>query len=148
MPLLNFKAQFVPHIRSGRKNHTIRADRKIPVKLGDKLYLYCGLRHKGAYRILPEPVTCTKVHTIHIEIVLLNRWVERESVTIDEQNLERDEVQQLARADGFADWSEMRRFWLDSHGQSKRAMGSRVKTVNFTGQIIHWQHPTEAHVRP
>lgn len=67
MPLLNFQSRFVEPIRSGVKAHTIRAKRKIPVKVGDLLYLYCGLRHPGAYRILPEPVVCTRVESIHIE---------------------------------------------------------------------------------
>jgi len=38
MPALSFKLQFDPHIRSGRKRHTIRDKRKRQWKVGDKLY--------------------------------------------------------------------------------------------------------------
>ena len=67
MALLNFKKQFVEPIRDGRKHHTIRAARKIPVKVGEKLYLYCGCRQKGAFRILPEPQTCTRTTAFRSE---------------------------------------------------------------------------------
>lgn len=68
MPLLNFRDQFVEPIRTGRKRHTIRATRKHPIQTGDKLYLYCGLRQRGAFRILPAPVVCTKALPIRIQM--------------------------------------------------------------------------------
>jgi hypothetical protein len=118
MPLLNFKPQFVDPIRSGRKHHTIRATRAIPVKRGDNLYLYTGLRHKGAFRILPESVTCTRVESIEINASTT------EMVTVDGCLLTYDEREQLAFCDGFANWDEMLAFW---EGR-----------LPFVGQIIHW----------
>lgn len=119
MPLLNFMSQFVEPIRESRKRHTIRADRKIPVKVGDKLYLYCGLRHKGAYRILPEPVTCTRVDRISIY------YAHGPCVFIDAVELDKAECERLAVADGFDNFTEMMAFW---DGR-----------LPFTGQIIHWK---------
>jgi len=144
MPVLNFKAQFVEPIRAGTKHHTIRADRKVPIKPGDKLYLYCGLRHKGAFRILPGAVACTRVISIRIHIVRVRDWVEEQAVWIEGQKLANDEAQALAVADGFPDWPAMRRFWLDTHGKSKKEptrgnQKSAVRRVSFTGQIIHWR---------
>jgi hypothetical protein len=143
MPILNFKPQFVDAIRSGRKRHTIRATRKVPIKVGDKLYLYCGLRHKGAFRILPDAVNCTKTFGIQIRIVFITSacQLKEEIVVLDGQKLDKFELETLATADGFSDWNQMRWFWIKTHGKAKRAMGSRYSIVNFTGQIIHWRYP-------
>ena len=141
MPLLNFKQQFVDPIERGSKRHTIRATRKVPIRVGDKLYLYCGLRHKGAFRILPEPQTCTKTYNIQIHIVFISSacQLKEEKVILDGQKLDTSEMETLAQADGFSDWNQMRWFWIKTHGKAKRAMGSRYSIVNFTGQIIHWK---------
>jgi hypothetical protein len=119
MPLLNFKPQFVEPIRSGRKCHTIRARRLIPIKPGDNLYLYVGLRHKGAERILPEPVKCSRVESIAIDATTTGM------VTLGGVPLTYDERELLAVADGFRNWDEMLEFW---EGR-----------LPFVGQIIHWK---------
>ena len=118
MPALNFKEQFIEPIQSGRKNHTIRADRKVPIKRGNRLYLYCGMRHAGAFRILPEPVTCSRVEAIEINA--------RTSgiVVVGGVLLDYTERTRLAVADGFRCWDEMLAFW---EGR-----------LPFTGSIIHW----------
>lgn len=123
MPLLNFKPQFVAPIQAGAKSHTIRADRAIPIKPGDKLYLYTGLRRKGAARILPEPVTCTMVQPIKIRKrnCCENHFV----VTVDGTDLARDERERLAVADGFLSFAAMMTFW---EGR-----------LPFKGQIIYWR---------
>lgn len=120
MPLLNFKSIFVDHIRSGRKAHTIRAERKHPVKVGDKLYLYCGLRQKGAFRILPEPVICTKIQGIEIRDI-----GNKEFIFVDGETLMPDECETLAKADGFDNFKDMMAFW---EGR-----------LPFKGTIIHWR---------
>jgi hypothetical protein len=125
MPLLNFKPMFVDHIRSGRKGHTIRATRKHPVKVGDKLYLYCGLRQKGAYRILPEPVICTKVERIEIDHEDAENGNSWSLIEIDGRELDLDEYDRLAIADGFSSHDDMMAFWKGR--------------LPFTGNIIHWK---------
>lgn len=127
MPLLNFKPQFVDPIQSGRKHHTIRATRKIPVKPNDKLYLYCGARTKNCFLILVEPQTCTRVQTIEI-----NSLVGDVEIIVDGTVLALDEMQQLARADGFENLTMFYHFWQVNHGDQHGH-------VNFTGQIIHWR---------
>ena len=121
--------QFVEPIRAGRKRHTIRARRTIPVKVGDQLYLYTGLRHKGAQRILPGAVTCTRTQTIRIQSEVTNLVVE-----IDGQVLDVDECARLAVADGFPDFTAFHAFW-------ERVHGDKAGQVHFTGQIIHWKNP-------
>ena len=117
--MLNFKEQFVEPIRSGRKRHTIRSTRRIPVKAGDNLYLYTGLRHKGAFRILPEPVVCSRVEPIEIDAKT------SQMVTVAGVLLDYSERETLAVADGFRNWDEMLAFW---EGR-----------LPFKGQIIHWR---------
>lgn len=122
MAAYNFKKQFVEPIRAGTKSHTIRADRKdgrIP-KVGEMLALYCGMRTKGCFRILPEPVICTKVQPIDIQ-------ADSETILLQGDILEADEREQLAKADGFVDFAAMMRFW---EGR-----------LPFTGYIIHWRQP-------
>lgn len=137
MPALNFKERFVEPIQSGRKRHTIRATRKIPIFPKDLLYLYTGLRHPGARRILKEPCVCTKVQEICIRVCLRCSG-EGEvcysstsygpcpvfEVWVDGVNLGKDECEQLAYCDGFESFAEMMKFW---EGR-----------LPFNGQIIHW----------
>ena len=124
MPALNFKPQFVEPIRAGTKNHTIRADRAVPIKPGDKLYLYCGLRQKGAFRILSEPVTCTRVQQIEID-PKQGWWSYSITIWVDAVLLGFDETKRLAEADGFDSLEGMAAFWRDR--------------LPFKGQIIHWR---------
>lgn len=124
MPLLNYKKQFVEPIRAGRKHHTIRAWRKIPIKKGDKLYLYCGARTKNCFRILPEPVICTRVETIRIGDAGEMR-TPRFPVHVEGYVLDKQECERLAIADGFDSFGEMMKFW---DGR-----------LPFEGQIIHWR---------
>lgn len=121
MPLLNFQKQFVDPIRRGVKAHTIRADRSIPIKPGDNLYLYCGARTKGCFRILEQPVVCTRVHPIEILAISPNA---RPMICIEKYVLGPDELERLAVADGFPDLERMLAFW---DGR-----------LPFKGQIIHW----------
>jgi hypothetical protein len=141
MPAFSFKQQFVEPIRQGVKHHTIRGERKdyrIPAKVGDELALFCGMRTKQCFHILPKTVTCTRVQQICIqECGLCGGTGERccssthyEScpvfeVRIDGDLLDRGECEQLARADGFVDFSSMMAFW---EGR-----------LPFKGYIIHWR---------
>jgi hypothetical protein len=47
MPALSFMQMFRPKIESGFKRHTIRAERAIPIKPGDLLVLYTGMRTRS-----------------------------------------------------------------------------------------------------
>lgn len=121
MPLLNFTPQFVGPIRARTKQQTIRASRKNPIEAGDRLFLYCGLRQPGAYRILPEPVTCTRVEPISIGAA---GHLIPGIVILGGNPLSDDEREALAVADGFSGWPEMRDFFQDR--------------LPFAGQIVYW----------
>lgn len=117
MGLYGFKTQFVPKILAGEKTHTIRAPRVDGLidKPGNTMHLYTGLRQKGA-RLLMRPI-CTKVEPIEI--------TEHGNIVVDGIMLCADEVQLLARRDGFADHAEMMTFWKGR--------------LPFKGHIIHWK---------
>jgi hypothetical protein len=117
MGLYEFQKRFVPLILDGRKTHTIRGERKYPDKPGNTLYLYHGLRRKGARLLLR--VACVKIE----EIVITDTPLPR--IVIDGILLEKDEEETLARRDGFENFEDMMRFWD----------GRRP----FKGQIIHWR---------
>ncbi len=130
MPVLNFKPQFREHIESGRKRHTIRAKRKFPCKPGQILYLYTGLRKKGAALIGRYP--CVKVEEIEIFTI---GGSTHPVIRIDGQTLDRSELERLAFFDGFLNYMEMMRFW---DGR-----------LPFQGHVIHWdfEHPVAAKVK-
>lgn len=121
MALLNFKKRFAPLVESGTKTHTIRAWRKHPIREGEMLHLYTGLRQKGARLLGRWP--CTKAQTITIEA--------RENsapflwICVDGRWLNDDEVFNLLRRDGFAGGpAEAYEFWKDR--------------LPINGQLIHW----------
>ena len=134
MGLYDFKPQFVPFIKSGEKTHTIRSVRKHPSKPGDTLYLYCGLRRKGAKKIMEAE--CVKVEDIEIVELIIDRdddndeaeHIESALVRIDDVELTEDECEQLARRDGFSSFAEMVLFWTKPQ-----------KRLPFVGHIIHWR---------
>jgi hypothetical protein len=64
MPAFNYQQRFVPFLRDGSKWHTIRSRRKCPVKPGDTLYHYTGMRTKQATLIAKD--LCLDVKTIVI----------------------------------------------------------------------------------
>lgn len=121
MGAYSFKKQFVEHIRAGTKNHTIRANRKdgrMP-QVGELLSLWCGMRTKQCFRILPGTVRCTKVQRLDIF------YPDGPIVFIDSIELGRDEHERLAKADGFESWEQMKAFWSGR--------------IPFHGHIIHWR---------
>ncbi|MDD4888670.1 MAG: hypothetical protein PHU85_01975 [Phycisphaerae bacterium] len=119
MPALNFKQQFAGLVSGGRKTQTIRAVRKKPIKVGDTLYLYTGMRHPGCRRL--GVGRCTGVEDILIgggpyygEILMHGRWL-----TSEERGA-------LARKDGFACATEMIAWFKATHG------------LPFHGHVIRW----------
>jgi hypothetical protein len=117
MGAYNFKAQFVPFVQDGRKAHTIRAHRRHPDRVGSTLYLYTGLRRKGARRLRKTP--CVRIEKIHI--------LPGGRIMLDGAELSIDEREALARSDGFADRRAMMEFWKGR--------------LPFSGSVIHWENP-------
>jgi hypothetical protein len=101
MTLLNFKKDFVPLILDRSKPHTIRRERKHPIKVGDTLQLYYGLRTKSCILIGTAP--CIRIQ--EVDIYPGNKVLLNEAWLIDEQ------IWELARRDGFSETSEFFNFF-------------------------------------
>lgn len=134
MPAYSFQKQFVPFVESGAKTHTIRGKRKNRPHPGQKFYGYHGMRTKQCRKLIESVIT--RVQDITIEE--LERRVEYRDgahtffdypkITIDGEVLADDEMESLARSDGFADLFAMMQFWP-------------VQVRPFHGDLIHWKFP-------
>lgn len=112
MPLLNYKKQFAPLVESGKKRQTIRAMRKRPFKVGDRLYHYTGLRTKQCRKLLES--VCKEVN----EITIYENWIDIPGKVVFPVP--------FARADGFRCWEDMLDFFKTVHG------------LPFRGQVVKW----------
>lgn len=111
MPALSFKKEFADAVRKQQKCQTIRATRKNPIKVGDTLYLYTGMRTKECEKI--GEVVCKSVDEIEMTVI---------GVRISGQYLTSSEVYRLAIADGFRSPLDFLNFFKSS----------------FKGQLIKW----------
>ena len=67
MPALNFQEQFAAAVESGEKRQTIRSERKRPIKVGDTLYLYTGMRTKRCRKL--GSAGCVGIEEIRINLI-------------------------------------------------------------------------------
>lgn len=133
MPALGFQKQFVEAVENGLdliagrplrhpgvqpKIQTIRALRKRPFANDDRLFLYYGLRTKQCRKI--GEATATAVHHIEIEAGI------GRAVFVDREILPIRKIQELAKANGFADARSMVDWFEKTHGP------------HFEGQLIQW----------
>lgn len=124
MPAYSFQKQFVPFVESGAKTHTIRGKRKNRPQPGQIFYGYYAMRTKQCRKIIHSTITC--VQDITIEFVQAGAHERNyHRITVDGEVLAIDEMEALARRDGFAHLSAMMQFW-----PSER--------LPFHGDIIHW----------
>jgi len=105
MPLLNFKKEFADDVMMGRKRMTIRKKRKRPIKKGDDLHLYTGLRTK------------------HTQFLGLGKCLKIQEVTMTElgmviagQSFAWNELDALAIADGFNSAAKFKSFFQKQYG--------------------------------
>lgn len=115
MPILNFKPQFADLIQSGQKCQTIRPVRKHPIKKGDILYLYTGLRTKYSKKL--AEARCTAISPIQIG---------SQQVWLNDVCLPIKMIDSLAKQDGFKDEFEFFDFF------------HRHYSLPFSGYVIYW----------
>ena len=126
MPSLNFTV-FIDKVIDGTKPHTIRALREIPVKVGDDLSFFTGMRTKQCRRLRPN-TSCTGA--TEILIFSTGRVVVRKgSRFYPATALDHDQIPALAKRDGF---STVRDFW--NYFLPRIPAG----TDRFRGQLIEW----------
>ena len=157
MPAYNFKEQFVPYVANGSKSQTVRAFRTYPVRVGDRAYLYWGLRTKQS-RLLRPAQLITDVKCIYISEdcvgILDSHWLVPESrasflhglnslgdaydsmLGLDLHWLSESEKDEFAWQDGFRWLYESER----RDGCYKKMLEFWTKThdLPFLGQLIKW----------
>lgn len=122
MPSYNFKPQFAAVIRSGEKRQTIRArGKRPPPKPGQIAYLYTGLRTTCVCRLGEHPITSVTP----ISIGTANRSVSLAGEHAWQQ-LDANELEQLARDDGFPSVDAFFEFFATAAGKT------------FSGYLIKW----------
>jgi len=104
MPAYNFQKQFVPMILDGSKPHTIRRRRKRPTKVGDRLYLYIGLRTKQCEMFAISQ--CVKV-----EPIVIWPFAKLLTKTMTGQALSKEKVKEISSRDGFDNVNEFYKFF-------------------------------------
>lgn len=118
MPALNFKSQFADDVESGKKRQTIRPIRKRPIKVGDDLHLYTGMRTKICRKL--GMGICGSVMPVRID-------AKQKRVVLNGMPLWfHHEIDELARADGFASIGEFFDFFKRQYGEV------------FEGVLIKW----------
>lgn len=117
---LMFQPQFEPLIVSGRKYHTIRPKRKVPLRPGQPLSLrvWTGKPYRSPQR---------EFHAANVQKVVPIR-IESNRVILDGKELTVPEIKELAWHDGFADAFSARDWFQNTHG------------LPFEGEIIYWRY--------
>ena len=116
---LMFRPQFSEMIQSGRKYHTIRPVRKIPLRIGQHLSLrvWTGLPYRSKQRAF-HISSVKKVEEITIT---------GSAIVIGNKSLVGEQQDIFAWHDGFTDARALRQWFTDTHG------------LPFFGILIYWR---------
>ena len=115
MPALNFSERFAAAVESGEKCQTIRKQRKNPIKVGDPLYLYTGMRTKQCRKL--KETKCTGVYPVLIVyggLMLCRSFCST------------GYMKEIVRRDGFDNPDEFFEWFKDHYG------------LPFRGVLIRW----------
>lgn len=122
MPALSFHKRFAEDVQAGRKRQTVRPGRKRPIRPGDRLVLYTGMRTKQCRRL--NEAVCRSVEPVQISVN--GTHVVPGEVRLSGRPLPAAELDEFIAADGFD--SQLEFFdWFERHyGPS------------FYGVVIRW----------
>lgn len=116
MPAYNFRSEFAELVERREKRQTIRRRRKRPTRVGDSLILFTGMRTSSCRRL--AEVICRRLRDILI--------VGPGQVAVDGWPLSPEEIERLAKVDGFLSGYEFIDFFRRQHG------------LPFEGVIVMW----------
>lgn len=112
MVAYNFRKEFAPAVKNGKKRCMMRQRRKngyLPA-IGEKIDLYTGMRSKGCVKLRRVTVQSVQPITIICEDEDVTR------VAINGTPLGSHEIIALAKRDGFSSVDEFRRFFRHQYG--------------------------------
>ena len=123
MRVIMFQDKFAPKVRDGSKCQTIRKAARC--KAGDTLSLrrWTGKPYRSKQEILRE-VVCESA-----EPVLILRPPGEATAAVGLNVIRGGDMDAFARADGFADFGEMVKWFENTHG------------LPFNGWLIKWSNP-------
>ena len=121
MVAISFKKQFEDVVTFGDKRQTIRPIRKYPIKAGDTLQLYVGMRTSNCRKL--KEVTCRSVCDIK---VTRHHTYNHAEIWLSGRLLAEKERQELALTDGFDSVEELLKFFEEVYG------------LPFNGVLIKW----------
>ncbi len=123
MTVLTFLPRFAPLVKAGTKCRTIRAPRKRPISIGDKLSLRMwSARPYNSPQVVLREAVCSNVRHIVVEDAAV--YI---TDSIGEMlGIWRDDLDPFARLDGFTDWPDM------------VAHFNKARGLPFTGVLIEW----------
>jgi len=125
MPLIGFQPRFAALVESGKKTQTIRAPRKVPIRVGDRLYLWTGLRTKKA-RKLGEGIV-ESVERIEFSEDGTGRILRTGSRRLWRRLRHAPFAHSIAVADGFENYADMLDWFEHTHG------------LPFRGVLVRWR---------
>lgn len=120
MPAFNFKKEFVDDVLSRRKRGTIRAKRRHQPRVGQKAYLFYGMRTNKCRRLGNFEILSVVPITIdHGTVVYGTPEFTTVLGDLGDLNL-------FAIKDGFDDWNAMITFFIQNY------------SLPFEGDFIQW----------
>jgi len=123
MPAVNFAKQFAEPVENGTKRQTIRRRRKRPIRTGDRLALYTGMRTKNCRKL--REAKCKHTFGVCIRDGGVDtfradgRWNEAWWIGSPKAD-------DFARKDGFRNARELVEWFRDRYG------------LPFLGVVIEW----------
>lgn len=120
MVAVSFNKQFRAPIVAGTKRQTLRRPRIRPIREGQTLHLYTGLRTQYVSPI--GTATCLGYTRILLDL----ECGRVESVETGKAWTTLDELNAFAGIDGFADWRALMAFWAKTHPDVWQWEGVRI----------------------
>ncbi len=116
-----FQPRFASLVEAGTKTQTVRKTPNRMPKVGDRISLRCWTDkpYRSPQRVLRD-TTITRVAKV---------WIGWNGILVDGRHVESDNA--FARADGFADFVQMHKWFCDNHG---------IPIEGWTGILICWQN--------
>lgn len=118
MKVTMFQERFAEAVTAGTKRQTIRPISKRPPRVGEAR----SLRQWSGKPYRSPQVTLRNVTITRIDIITITN----NGACINSRPLQAQELELLAKNDGFPDWPTMLAWFRTTH------------TLPFTGNIIHW----------
>jgi hypothetical protein len=130
MGLLGYQRWKAEKVESGECRQTIRARRKYPVKIGDALHHYAGLRTSKCRKLRGHLVDrCTETFPISLSFTGRGEpvWLVRGTPAM------KPELEDIAKRDGFECVLEMSKWFKVYHIDAKPECNGV-----FVGDVIRW----------